>query len=270
MTRLVETDINTIAEQLWTYDHSFRLQTGHTMEEVAKEAAGISGYVRKRSCAVVSITGGMGIISGFAQAVTAILKHCGAPVVKLEQCDAAGIQQAYLAKRELVFLADDNVCAAFGIGRDVMTDNGEATGQGYAAALILAMKVRGIPIINTEILIIGAGSVGAAAAGWIAERGAVPVIYDIDQEKAGLLAGKVSGAKILTEICSIKKYPYIIDASTAADLIDVGAVTAKTIIAAPGMPCAATAEVRKKVTVIHNPLELGIMTMYFSCLKKWG
>jgi pyrrolysine biosynthesis protein PylD len=46
-------------------------------------------------------------------------------------------------------------------------------------------------------------------------------------------------------------------------------VTDKTIIAAPGMPCGVCPEAREKATVIHNPLELGIMTMYFDCIKKF-
>ncbi|SHJ33999.1 3-methylornithyl-N6-L-lysine dehydrogenase PylD [Parasporobacterium paucivorans] len=268
MTRLLESDIDVIERQLQTYEELFIRQTGHTMEAIARKAAGISGKVKRRKAGVVPVTSGLGVISGFSRTVGAILHHCQVETLVTEETDVAGLQQAYLSGCGMAFLADDKVCAAFGIGQKAHSDNGEATGRGYAAALVEAMKTRGIDPAGEAILIIGAGPVGQAAAGYIAEQKASPVICDLDVDKAARLAAGLEDAVFLSAPAPLREYRYLIDASTSPDLIKEEDVTEETIVAAPGMPCGATEEAGRKATVIHNPLELGIITMYFDCMKQ--
>ena len=268
MSRLTTSDIHTIETQLREYETVFIRQTGHTLADIAKLAVGLQGNDIKRKTAVVPITSGLGIIGGFSEAVAAILRHAGTETLVTTKTDVAGLQEAYLSGYELAFMADDDVCAAFGIGSAVQSDNGRATGRSFAAALTAAIKNRGISPDGARVLVVGAGPVGQSAAEYLAEQRAVPVLCDLDKRKAAEAATRIHNAAIISAPPLLKSFPYIIEASTAADFISAEDVTAETIIAAPGMPCGVTDEARDKATVIHNPLELGIMTMYFDCLKK--
>lgn len=268
MSRLLESDINLIKTQLQDYEDLFIRQTGYTMEKIAQKAVGLTENTKRIKAAVIPVTSGLGIINGFSQAVGAILRYCQVETLITEKTDVAGLQQAYLSKCGLAFLADDCVCAAFGIGSAVHSDNGWATGRVFAAAIIEAMKKQEINPLQERVLIIGAGPVGQAAAHYIAEQHAIPVICDLDNNKASCLATTLEHSVWISSPAPIPQFTYIIDASTTGDFITEENVTEKTIIAAPGMPCGATTAVREKTTVIHNPLELGIITMYFDCMKQ--
>ncbi len=198
MTRLREDDIDSIVEQLESYDRFFCGQTGYTMEALACKAVNLKPPIQKKKAAVVTVTSGLGVIGGFARSIEAILRHCGISAQAMDKTDVAGLQQAYAAQNQ-----------------------------------------------------------------------AVPVICDLQEQKAESLAEQVAGAKVTA--CSLKPgdYPYIIEASTAADVISLEDVTAQSIIAAPGVPCGVSDGARKIATVIHNPLELGALVMYFECIAKW-
>jgi len=270
MSRLTESDIDKIEAKLQDYDRLFCEQTGYTMEKLAKKAIGLTEKTDKPKTAVIPVTSGLGIIGGFSQTVAAILRFCRVETVITEATDVAGLQQAYLSKCGVAFLADDNVCAAFSIGSAAHSDNGFATGRGFAAALTAAMRKRAICPTGQRVLIIGAGPVGKAAAQYLSEQGAIPVICDLDITKAADAATTIKGAEWINPPAGINQYAYIVDASTAGDFITEENVTEDTIIAAPGMPCGVIAAAAKKATVIHNPLELGIIAMYFDCVRQMG
>lgn len=268
MTRLAEADIDTIEKELKAYDRLFRSQTGYTLEEIACQAAGIRGKVRKRKTAAISVTSGMGIIGGFAQTEAAILRHCGIETFVSDKPDVGGIWEAYEEGCELAFLADDDSYVAVGIGNTARSENGEATGRGYGAALAAAIRKRGKSLPGSKVLILGAGPVGGAAARYLAETGAIPVICDLDEEKSQGLAGQIAQAQAVPAETKIGEYTFIVDATTAANIIDEKDVSEDTLIAAPGMPCGITEKAKEKAIVIHNPLELGTLTMYFACISQ--
>ena len=268
MTRLVESDIDSIEEGLQEYDKIFAEQTGCTLEEVARKAAGIRGKIRRRKTAVIPVTSGLGVIGGFAQAEAAILKHCGIETLVTDKADVGGIWEAYENSCELAFLADDDTYVAVGIGSTARSENGEATGRGYAAALAASMEKREISPAGNKVLILGAGPVGSAAARYLAENGAIPVICDLDESKSRNLAGKIEGAQMVPADVTVGDYAFIVDATTAGDIIDEEDVSEDTVIAAPGMPCGVTQKAAEKAIVIHNPLELGTLTMYFQCISQ--
>lgn len=268
MTRLVREDIMDIEKAIGDYDRTFRAQTGHTMAETARIAVGLTGPYRDLRTAVVPVTQGQGIIPGFSQSLRAILTHCGVSAEVTGRTDVGGLQDAFAGRYSMVFAADDDVFSAFTLhGDSVSSDNGAATGRGFAAALILAMKKRGVGPAQ-RILVLGAGPVGCAAARYIRECGGTPCICDIDLRREKEAVKNVKGAVALHGIVRISDYPYIVDATTSGGFITADDVTEKTIIAAPGMPCGVTDEARRIAEVIHNPLELGTMTMYYSCLKQ--
>lgn len=269
MTRLVRDDIYEIKESIRKYDKEvFYKQTGCTMSQVARIAAGVHTEENPFSVATVTVTSGLGEISGFADTNTAILKHCGIDAVTMQKTDVAGIQEAFESGRDLIMMADDDIFSIFGAGVKVQSDNGDATGRSYAAALIEAIKNRHLAILGQKILVLGAGPVGEAACDYIAKAGAVPCIFDLDTAKARALCEKNTKAELIERLDSYLDFKYILDASTAKELIDEKDVTEETIISAPGVPCIATKKACEKATVIHNPLELGTIAMYYQCVGQ--
>ncbi|MDR1617009.1 MAG: 3-methylornithyl-N6-L-lysine dehydrogenase PylD [Syntrophomonadaceae bacterium] len=264
MSRLHENDIIGIAGQLPQYDAALKKSLGYTLEEIARKAVGCREHNPGFRTAVIPITGGMGLIGGFSRTVSHILNHCRARAFVTDEPDVAGLQEAYKKGAEIIFLADDFICSAFSTHSCVFSDNGYATGVGFAAALeIMAGKAP-----PAEVLILGAGPVGSAAAAYLSQAGFDVIIHDTDEEKTRCAANKIAGVKAAGNIGDLKNYPYIVDATTASGFINPEDVTAATKIAAPGMPLGVTEEALAIACVFHNPLELGIMAMYFDCVHQ--
>lgn len=263
MTRLVEADINEVVIRLRQYDEELKQQIGHSLVEVAMHAVNLEKRVTDYKTAVVPVTSGLGIIDGFSDTVCGILKYCGIDAYVTQGTDVAGLQEAYGTGAELVFMADDNICSAFSIvGKPVFSDNGYATGTGFAAALTMGMKEK------EEVLVMGAGPVGTAAAAYL-DAQEIPVsVYDVLPEKATKAVEGLTHAAVLKEGRKKHEFTYIFDGTPVGEVLSVSDVRKDTLIAAPGMPLGITEEGRKIATVIYNPLELGIITMYFDCVKQ--
>lgn len=233
------------------------------MAEAAALAAGWQNMEVKKTAAVIPVTSGLGVISGFSQTVGRILQYYGIPAFVTEKTDVEGFFEAYRKKAEIVFAADDNLFIAVSTETKAIAENGACTGAGFAQALHMAAggKIR-------TILVLGAGPVGCGAVDFFLKEGYSVDWYDIDRKKI-FLAGKTrERARILERPPVLKNYAGIFDATTAKDIVTQADVTEKTVIAAPGMPCGITREAGNIAAVIHNPLELGVLTMYFDCLKK--
>ena len=273
MTRLKTNDIRDISCTLHSYDMEVKKTLGVSLEQIAKRAVMImnNNSINKKDfkpnkdimVAVIPITSGLGIIDGFSESVRDILRYCGANVFITENSDVAGIKEAYQKGAGLIFMADDNVCASFCLEGKVYSDNGYATGIGFAAALEIMMD----GAIGKEVLILGAGSVGIASAIYFSRIGAIPVLCDLIEEKAVNASKNIINSRIETS-GNINKYKYILDASTSEGFIKDENVSTYTKISAPGIPLGVTNEAKQKAVVFHNPLELGIMTMYFDCRSK--
>lgn len=264
MTRLNTIDIARISCDLQKNDMYWHGIFGHTLEEIARKAVDAPCLNTGLRTATVPFTCGLGIIEGFNEAVKDILEHCGADVFITKKTDVAGIQEAYINGAELIFMADDDVCAAFSVNGKVSSDNGYATGIGFAAALEIMME----RVEQEEVLILGSGPVGAAAAQYFSKKGAVPVLCDIDDEKACWVAASIKNARVERNRNHLRNYRYLLDATTSEDFIRSCDVTEQTRISAPGIPLGVSKEVMDQIPVFHNPLELGIMTMYFDCMKQ--
>lgn len=268
MTRLVKEDLFQIDKKLARYDLLFKKQTGKTIIQTAKAAAEFTGSGEGKKCAVIPVTAGLGIITDFSETVAGILKYAGADAFVTKAADVSGLKEAYEKGCELAFLADDDTFLACSLKSGVFADNGKATGYGFAQALLFAIESRRGSAKGQRILVLGAGPVGRAAAHYIAGKGAIAVIYDIDRKKQEKLLLRESGAVAAADGGSCENCLYIIDATTQGNFIDAGQVCEDTLIAAPGMPPGPTRQAMEKAVVIHNPLELGTLTMYFMCLKE--
>ena len=268
MTRLVKEDLFNTAQRLPAYDALFKKQTGKTLVQTAKKAAGIKNDIPLKSAAVIPVTAGLGIITDFAWTVAEILRYTGADVTLTQGCDVTGLKEAYDKGCEIAFLADDDTFLACAAGKRIYSDNGQATGYGYAQALIYAIENRGEKAEGKKVLVLGAGPVGRSAAFYLARSGLSVCVYDTDSTKYALLPETEKGIEAAAEKPSPKDFLYIVDATTQGGFIGEDQVSEDTIIAAPGMPWGPTAAAMKKAEVIYDPLELGTLTMYFQCLFR--
>ncbi|WP_298483899.1 3-methylornithyl-N6-L-lysine dehydrogenase PylD [uncultured Ruminococcus sp.] len=263
MSRLIPTDISHIPTSMQAYDATFQKQTGMTMAQTACHGLHISEHSPVKKTAVIPVTSGLGVISRFSESVCAILQHIGADAFVTEKTDVAGLQEAYAAGAEVIFLADDDVYAAFSTGGAWQSDNGFATGIAFAAALDGAVSCAG-----KKVLVLGAGPVGSAAAKWLDNAGAQVAVYDPLLGKAKAAAEKCVHATVLCDTPDLRQYGYILDATPNGGWISAEDVTEGTVFSVPGMPLSLTSEAAEKVTLIHNPLELGTIAMYYDCIRQ--
>lgn len=265
MTRLVEEDINTLIVNLKAYDGTLKQQTGMALADIAMSAVGRKRPFRSLKVAVIPVTSGLGIIDGFSDTVCGILRYCGIDAYVTESTDVGGIQEAYRTGAEMIFMADDDVCSAFSVGGNVYSDNGYATGIGFAAALEMTMRKRKE---EKNVLVLGLGPVGRAAAEYLQNNGCKVWVYDTNPSAMEEFLISHPEMKQLEDNRNKKEFTYIYDATPVAHVIGKEDVTENTVIAAPGMPLGVDENARTIATVIHNPLELGILTMYCDCLKQ--
>ena len=275
MTRLRSEDITASARDLKAYDAELRRKVGTDLKGLACGAAGVDeGAFARRAAAVtaavVPVTAGAGIITGFSAAVGRILTHVGLAAFVTAQTDVAGLAEAYHRACELIFTADDHSFVAIHTRRRRVVSNAEATGAGFARGLdLMAGGVRG-----KTVLIVGCGPVGRSAAENLLAAGARIHVYDADAAKARNLAVELrrrSHAVAVEEsvASALSRHSLILDATPAAGIIDADAVGPETCISAPGVPIGMTAAALAKLCdrVLHDFLEIGVATMAAFCLK---
>lgn len=268
MSRLTEQDIKPIFDGMKIYDTVFEKQTGCTMAELAMQASGFGGEDWKVKTAVCSITAGLGIISGFAQAIACILKYYGIPGEVTGKTDVSGLLEARQKKNRILFEADDDTYLAMDLSNGVCSENGEATGRVFAEALRAAAEKNGRmqEMHSGPVLVLGAGPVGRAAAGYLVQKGFLVDLYDSIPQKAASFAGENPNVRALEQKPQYSRYSFLLDATPQREFIDADSISPGTIISAPGVPLGVTEAASQKALVIHNPLELGTLMMYFECL----
>jgi pyrrolysine biosynthesis protein PylD len=262
MSRLTEFDIKHIPFELKKNDERNRDLFGFTLKETALMALNLTFEPAPKKCAVVPVVSGLGIIGGFSETVRAILEYCGAYAFVTEKSDVSGVWQAYSKKADLIFMADDDICAAFATSGFARSENGYATGIGFAAALEMMNGGAG------DCIVLGAGMVGKAAIKWLSEREWRVAVYDTNPNKTAEAARSAQGIFAENTPRSVRKYRNILYAANTPAFITADDVTDETNISAPGMPFGATKEAAAKARLFHNPLELGIMVMYFDCAAQ--
>ncbi len=255
MSRLTVNDIKNIGTSLQKLDDELVNITGKKLKEISafavrKESLNFEGL----KVAVVPITSGLGIIGGFSDTVCEILKHIGVDAFVTDGTDVTGIHEG-IKKANCMFFADDNTFVAVNYASGKISENSEATGLGFASALELASG----GIQGKEVLIIGGGKVGCAAADFLYDKGALISIFDIDMEK------KFNPEFIRLDEIDKKQFSYIIEASPQIGLISESNATKTAIISAPGVPYELEISFAEKIAesgkIIYNPLEIGVATM---------
>ena len=270
MTRLISSDIETLSDQLIDFDERLKRQTGRDMLGIACHGANIStknirNKIDNLTIAVVTITAGLGKITGFAQTIKDILTHLGFTAFIPPQTDAEGLALAIEDKADIIFMADDNRYFAINLKNALLVDNIQATGNIFAAALDLMAK----GIKDKSVLVIGAGPVGMASAQTLAEFGACVGVHDKDRVKCQKNCDSMN--KSLTKKIEIvhdfesvsNKFNFFIEATNAKDVINSVMVNPETFIAAPGVPLGVTQNAMKKAgnKILYDPLQLGTAAM---------
>jgi pyrrolysine biosynthesis protein PylD len=269
MTRLTNHDMPGIAYDLDGYDTALFSKTGFQLRGLACAAAGVdetafSSRASSGKAAVVPLSCGGGVIPGFCGAVQRILVHLGCDAAVTRQTDAAGLEEAYARRSDLIFLADDDRFLAVNTRQLHVVNNAQATGMGFAWGLHrMAGGVAGSPV-----LVLGLGPVGRAAVSTLLQLGADVYAHDIVLERARAFAG----SPVTTEAdlaSALKRHRLILDATPAGNLLRPDDIRPDTYVSAPGVPHGLTAGALRKIggRFLHDRLEIGVAVMAALALK---
>ncbi len=270
MTRLTGKNLSNLTRSLERYDQELVKITGCTLKQLACRAAGVTEDALQTALqitpvAVIPVTAGRGLITGFSASVQAIAGHLGFQAETTGASDVAGLHEAIIKKSGLILLADDNRFIAVNLRTLSLAENTACTALGYVTALDLMCK----GLAGKNVLVIGCGELGFAVLRLLAALKAVPAVYDPDHalmEQASREIFREYGTEVRAAI-SLKEglagHDLLIDCSPAADIIDADSITGQTYLAAPGLPRGATAAARKLLGIrhLHDPLQVGTAVM---------
>ena len=262
MTRLTSDDVNDLRARLLAFEGGLRELTGIGLRGVAMRSVAhppVCVPLIGARLAVVPVTSGEGIISGFSECVAAILEHLGCEAWVTSQPDVRGLQQAVDQGADVVFMADDYRFIALDLKHGRCVDDDPATADGYVTALEAAAG----SMLSRHVLLLGLGPVGRAAARRLVSRGAAVEV--VEPDAARLEAALQVGLKIqpVELAVGLARCDLIFDATPAGGFIDAADVTPFTIAAVPGLPSAFTASAQAALGVrhIHEPLAIGVAVM---------
>ena len=246
------------------YDSELIENTGLSLRQIACAAAGIAEKdaiekAANNKAAVIPVTVGEGIIPSFSTAVQSIIQQLGFQAVVTAETDVAGIAEGIAAGANILFMADDKKFIALNVLTGAVADNGEATGKGFVAALNgMAEGLQG-----KEVLVLGAGPVGASAIASLKKLGAMVALFEIDKTKVEKLKDDPGIMIEPDQKKALAKYRYIIDATPQGGFIELDDMHPDAKIACPGMPLGLTtaASSSLKDRLIHDPLQIGVATM---------
>jgi pyrrolysine biosynthesis protein PylD len=241
MTRLTEEDLRPVPGSLHEYEAQLKRIVGVSLRQVACMAAGVEenlmGTLLDRvSFAAVPVSSGLGVIHGFSHAVSAIVSHLGFESSVTGGSDVSGVAEGMESGADVLFLADDRRFVAL------------------------------VPAIG----------VGKAAAKVLVAQGASVAVCDVERSRARSVVrdlGRTASSRVRVEddpADALGRYELVFDASDSGGFIEPAYLTARTLIAAPGMPCALTPEamVECRDRILHDPLEIGTATMAVQAAAK--
>lgn len=262
MTRLTETDVTTLTRDLEAFEARLLEATGLGLRDLALRTITEGDrcvQLHGARVAAVPMSSGEGVIPGFSACVVATLLHLGCDAWMTTQPDVRGMQAAVAGGATVLFLADDHRFIAISVTKTCSVDDDPATADGYVTAL----EAAGGGLKGRDVLLLGLGPVGRAAARRLTSRGAKVLVVEPDEER--VTAARDVGLEFETADLAggLARCDLVFDASPAAGIIDAGDLRLKTIAAVPGMPSAFTAAAQEALGVrhIHEPLAIGVAVM---------
>jgi pyrrolysine biosynthesis protein PylD len=277
LTRLKSNDIQSISSRLEKYNQELLVKTRNSLLGIAcnsynVEEAVITGRAKSFSFHVVPVTAGQGIINDFSETVCAVLRFLGFTAEVTEKSNAAGIALAFEQGADAIFMADDHRFVGLNLHTRSVVDNSQATGRIYSAALdIMAGGIK-----EHDVLVLGCGPVGEAAACKLLSLGARVILRDLDiltAQKTQTKLSKLSDPGNISVTESINNstitYRYIVDATPAKNALPNKLLSEDTYVAAPGVPLGISSKGCNilKNRLIHDKLELGVAAMAISILR---
>jgi pyrrolysine biosynthesis protein PylD len=275
LTRLKTDDICDISSRLETYDLELVAKTGRTLLGIACHAGGVSEeimtpLIKPFSIHVVPVTAGQGVISNFSETVAAILESIGFSVQVSDKSDVSGVAQAFEKGADAVMMSDDHRFVGINVKNRCVVDNSEATGRVFAAALDL--MARGLK--ERDVLVMGCGPVGQAAARTLLSFNARVTLYDCHIATTRLLMDKLAkygAVRVDSDIKSaLLNHEYILEATPSANTIPDEYLGNRTVVATPGVPLGVS-KIGCQILnnrLVHDKLELGVAAMAVS-LVPW-
>jgi pyrrolysine biosynthesis protein PylD len=197
MTRLVSQDITGLENSWPVFDQTLFSLTGLDLADLAGLTLNLAlgeakTLLARQTVAVVPDTTGEGVILGFCETLISIAEHLGAKAFKTSP-NEKGFKEALDLGATITLSSNDADFLAKNLITHRQSENGSATGRGFAQALC---QMAGGSLSGCEVLVLGAGPVGLAAAQRLTSLGAGVVIDDLDPQQARQAAQKVSGAKV--------------------------------------------------------------------------
>jgi len=247
--------------------------TGKSLLEIACHCCNVDKTVIAGrgtfSFSVIPVTAGQGIISDFSAIVCSILQFSGFKAEVTEKSDAAGLVEAFGGGADGIMMADDYQFVGVNLYTRSVADNSRVTGSVFSAALdLMAGGVQ-----EKEVLVLGCGAVGEAAADNLLGFGARVVLHDINIAAAEEVKEKLVGKGVVSIADSIRnpavKYRYILEATPVKNSIPDELLSVDSCIAAPGVPLGISARGCEILNnrFIHDKLELGVTAMAVSLLS---
>jgi 3-methylornithyl-N6-L-lysine dehydrogenase len=278
VTRLTQKDIHHISAGLEAYNQDLVKKTGRSLLGIACHACSTNedkvGYwAQSFDVCVVPVTAGQGIISKFCETVAAILTFLGFHARISHKPDVSGMAAAFETRADAVMMADDHRFVGIGLDTGFVADNSVATGRGFAAALDLMAG----GIAGSDVLVLGCGPVGEAAACKLLFFGARVALYDKDPVIARGLKKRLSnypgGREIQIEKtpeAALSHHRYILEATPAPDAILDHLVSENMRISAPGVPLGLSYQASEMLRhrLVHDTLEIGVAVMAVSLYGK--
>lgn len=263
MTRLTEADVTDLTRDLEAFEARLVAATGLDLRALAFRTVAEEGrcvQLRGARVAAVPMSSGEGVIPGFADCVVAVLLHLGCDAWATIQPDVSGMQAAVAAGASVLFVADDHRFVAFNLTQACSVDNDPATAEGYATALEAAA---GGGLRGRDVLLLGLGHVGRAAARRLSAHGAAVFAVEPDQERVATAKEVGIEFESIDLASGLTRCDLVYDACPAAGVIDAADLRPGMIAAVPGMPSAFTAAAQEALGVrhIHEPLAVGVAVM---------
>ncbi|MHB8917764.1 MAG: 3-methylornithyl-N6-L-lysine dehydrogenase PylD [Desulfocucumaceae bacterium] len=264
MTRLNSDQMVNIWSHLAAYDRDLQRKTGYALRQVASGAMRVPDHfvcdgMASTPIAVIPVTSGEGVIPGFVEAVSSIITYLGFCSFITACTDVSGIADAVRRDAGVIFMADDNRFVALNISSGRMIDNDVATARGY----VFALNGMAGGLSGKKVLVRGAGRLGSRAVSAIKELGAGVSIFDVDFNKAEILAKAYGGVMEEKLEPALERHRIIFDASPAPAIIRAGHIKENTVIAAPGIPCGVDSEAYTLLgdRLVHDTLHIGVAAM---------
>lgn len=288
MTRLKTDDLTAI--RVWTaYERRLHACTGESLFSLAARTVGLAPEpalqtIRGLRVAAVPISSGEGFIPGFAESLASIAAHLGF-TAEVMVPDEAGFVQARREGYDLAIWADDDTYLAEHLHSGFQAENGQATGAGFATALLCLRRIASMEKATeakSPILVLGCGPVGLSGARTALASGADVVLCDLDTNKARRTAerlctetGREPGWCTASDLSSaseeipvfshsggsvsqtLSRISCLLDAAPTDGCFPLARLEPGACIAAPCVPCSWPASFR----LWHDPLQLGTAVM---------